>query len=85
VYQLLNYCGQQIEICDAGRAEYLDTQHHTWIKRNIDFTKAETIGIFDILTRVIPKNDLIEYKSRINREADIIDIEQMKNNESNNS
>ena len=81
VYQILNYCGQQIEICDAGRAEYLDTQNDTWIKRDIDFTKAKTIGIFGISTKVIPKDDLLEYKSRTNREVDIIDIEQIKDNE----
>lgn len=34
--------------------------------------------MFDIYIRIIPKNDLIEYKSRVNREVDIIDIEQMK-------
>lgn len=34
--------------------------------------------MFDIYIRVISKNDLIEYKSRVNREVDIIDIEQMK-------
>ncbi len=78
VYQVLDYRGQRIEICDAGKARYLDTANNTWIKRDIDFTEAETIEIFDISTRVIPKNDLIEYKSRVNREVDIIDIEQMK-------
>ena len=78
VYQVLNHRGQRIEICDAGKAEYLDTQRNTWIKRDIDFAEAETIEVFDISTRVIPKNDLIEYKSRVNREVDIIDIEQMK-------
>ena len=80
VYQLLNYCGQQIEICDAGRAEYLDTQNDTWIKRDIDFTKAKTIGIFGISTKVMRKDDLLEYKGRLNREVDIIDIEQITNN-----
>jgi hypothetical protein len=81
VYQILNYCGQQIEICDAGKAIYLDTQNNIWIKRDIDFTKAETIEIFGISTKVIPRDDLLEYKSRTNREVDIIDIEQIKNNE----
>ncbi len=81
VYQILNYCGQQIEICDAGNAKYLDTQNNIWIKRDIDFTKAETIRIFGISTKVIPKDDLLEYKSRTNREVDIIDIEQIKDNE----
>jgi hypothetical protein len=80
-YQILNYCGQQIEICDAGKAIYLDTQNNIWIKRDIDFTKAETIEIFGISTKVIPKDDLLEYKSRTNREVDIIDIEQIKDNE----
>ena len=81
VYQVLNYRGQQIEICDAGKANYFDTQSNTWIKREIDFTKAETIEIFDISTKVIPKSDLIEYKSGTNREVDIIDIEQINKNE----
>jgi hypothetical protein len=81
VYQVLNYRGQQIEICDAGKANYFDTQSNTWIKREIDFTKAETIEIFGISTKVIPKSDLIEYKSGTNREVDIIDIEQIKNND----
>ena len=81
VYQILNYCGQQIEICDAGRAEYLDTQNDTWIKRDIDFTKAKTLGIFGISTKVMRKDDLLEYKGRLNREVDIIDIEQITNNE----
>ena len=81
VYQILNYCGQQIEICDAGKAKYLDTRNNTWIKRDIDFTKAETIGIFGISTKVIPKDDLLEYKSRVNREVDIIDIDQITNNQ----
>jgi len=59
----------------------LDTQNNIWIKRDIDFTKAETIGIFGISTKVIPKDDLLEYKSRTNREVDIIDIEQIKDSE----
>ena len=78
VYQVLDYRGQQIEICDAGNARYLDSANNIWIVRDIDFTEAETIEILDISTRVIPKYDLIEYKSRVNREVDIIDIEQMK-------
>ena len=80
-YQILNYCGQQIEICDAGKAKYLDTQNNMWIKKDIDFTESETIEIFGISTKVIPKDDLLEYKSRTNREVDIIDIEQIKDNE----
>jgi hypothetical protein len=81
VYQIFNYCGQQIEICDAGRAEYLDTQNDTWIEKDIDFSKAETIGIFGISTKVISKDDLLEYKGRLNREVDIIDIEQIQDTE----
>ena len=81
VYQILNYCGQQIEICDAGGAEYFDTQNDTWIKRDIDFAKAKTIGIFGISTKVMRKDDLLEYKGRLNREVDIIDIEQIEDTE----
>jgi len=81
VYQVLNYRGQQIEICDAGKASYLDTQSNSWIKKEIDFTQAETIEIFGISTKIIPKSDLIEYKRMTNREVDLIDIEQIENND----
>jgi hypothetical protein len=46
-----------------------------------DFAEAEAIEIFGISTKVIPKDDLLEYKSGLNREVDIIDIEQITNNE----
>jgi len=77
VYQVLNYNDQQIEICNAGKAEYLDTKNNVWITRNIDFNKAETVSVFGIKIKVITKHDLIEYKGRLRREVDIIDIDQI--------
>ena len=79
IYQILNYNGQQIELCDAGKAEYLDTENNIWITVDIDFKKAKTINIFGVSTKVISKNNLIKYKSRLNREVDIADIKQIKN------
>ena len=76
-YQILNYYGQQIEICDADNAEILDTEHNIWITVNIDFRKSETIDILGISSKVIPKRNLIKYKNKLKREVDIIDIEQI--------
>lgn len=79
IYQILNYHGQQIELCDAGKAEYLDTENNIWITVDINFKKAKTMYIFGVSTKVISKNNLIKYKSRLRRDIDIIDIEQIKN------
>ena len=77
IYQILDYHGQQIEICDADNAAYLDTKNNVWIKRDIDFNKAETVTEFGIKIKVIPRLDLIEYKGRLRRDVDLIDIEQI--------
>ncbi|MDD5032656.1 MAG: hypothetical protein PHC85_00850 [Candidatus Pacebacteria bacterium] len=77
IYQILNYHGQQIELCDADSAEYLNTKNNVWIKRDIDFNKAECISEFGIKIKVIPMFDLIEYKGRLGRDIDQIDIEQI--------
>jgi predicted nucleotidyltransferase len=78
IYQVLNYDGEQIELCDADNAEYLDAKKNVWIKRNIDFKEASTIPLFGINVKVISKPDLIEYKSSLNRDVDIMDIEQLR-------
>lgn len=77
IYQILNFNNQQIELCDANNAEYLDTKNNVWIKRDIDFSKAENITEFGIKIKVIPRLDLIEYKGRLSRDVDLIDIEQI--------
>ena len=76
-YQILNYDGMQIEICDAGKAEYLDNNTNEWIKMEIDFNRTKTISYLDIPLKVIPKADLIVYKSRLAREVDLCDIAQI--------
>ena len=77
IYQVLNYNGQQIELCDADDAEYLDTKNNLWIKRDIDFGKAETMLVFGTKIKVISKFDLIEYKGKLGRNVDLIDIERI--------
>ena len=75
IYLKLKYHNQQIEICDADNAEYLDTTEGKWIKRNIDFSKSELGKLFDTKVCIIPKKDLIDYKKRLNRDVDKLDID----------
>jgi len=77
IYQVIIYHNQQIELCDASDAQYLNTLSNEWIDRIPDFSKAENLTMFGIPVKVIPKDDLIEYKSRLRREVDLIDIAQM--------
>jgi predicted nucleotidyltransferase len=77
IYQVLNHNGQEIELCDADDAEYLDTKNNLWIKRDIDFGKAETMSVFGTKIKVISKSDLIEYKGKLGRNVDLIDIERI--------
>lgn len=76
-YQILNYCGQQIELCDAGDARYLDSETGQWIERDIDFSKAHDMRAAGVPVKVIPKRDLIEYKSRLARDVDLADIKEI--------
>jgi len=78
VYMKLRYNGQQIEIGDADQSKYYDSQSQQWIPAEIDFSEAEIIEFVGIELPVMPKQELIQYKQRLDRRVDRIDIREMQ-------
>jgi len=78
-FMKLNYDGQEIEIGDADHTRYFDSQSCQWIKEEINFSGSNIIEFEGITLPVMPKQDLIKYKQRLNRKVDRIDIEEMQN------
>lgn len=74
VLMKLNYHGQQIEIGDADHTKYFDSRTQQWTKEEINFNSS-SIGEFEgIKLPVMPKQQLVEYKNRLNRKVDQIDL-----------
>lgn len=73
----LNNMNQQIELCDADTAKYFDSKANQWRKEKIDFSKSVKMELHGIRLPVMPKQNLIKYKNRLNREVDQIDIDEI--------
>ncbi len=78
VYMQLTYGSWQIELAAAETARFYDSDGQVWVDANIDFRAAEMCDMYGLTVAVIPKTKLIDYKLRLGREVDLIDIEQMK-------
>lgn len=79
IFMKLSYNGQQIEFGDADNTKYFDSQSQKWIKEEINFEESNLIEFEGIKLPVMPKQNLIEYKQRLNRQVDQIDIQEMEN------
>ena len=79
VFMKLSYKGQKIEIGDANNTNYFDSSSKRWIKEKINFLESNMLEIEGITLLIMPKQDLIKYKERLNRNVDRIDIEEMQN------
>lgn len=78
IFMRINFEGQQIEFGDADRTHYFDTATQKWIKEKIDFSSSIIKSIGDIEVPVMPKHQLIEYKKRLNRKVDQLDIKEIQ-------
>ena len=78
VFMKLSYNGQLVEFGDADNAKYFDSQSQRWIKEEINFSESNIIEFEGIELPVMPKKSLIQYKQRLNRKVDQIDIKEMQ-------
>lgn len=77
VYMQLLYGQWQIELAAAESARFYDSEGRVWVDANIDFRAAEMCDLYGVTIAVMPKNKLADYKLRLGREVDLLDIEQM--------
>jgi hypothetical protein len=78
IFMKLNYQGQQIEFADADSTRYFDSHSQQWVKEDVDFSKSVIMEYEGIMLPIMPKEKLIEYKQRLNRTVDQLDLEEIK-------
>jgi putative acetyltransferase len=77
-YVKLDYEGQKIEISDSDTLRIFDTSAQQWVDQVIDFGASMDAELYGVRVPVIPKAQLIAYKSMLAREVDLIDIQAMQ-------
>ena len=70
--------GQKVEIGNSTGAKRFDNETNEWIDENIDYDTYEVKEFLGVKFKVISKQKLIEYKRKLNREVDKIDLKQME-------
>lgn len=71
----LDYEGQVIDIAGAEQQKYFDESTHDWVHSPSELSKCDIRNVFGLDVPVIPKDRLINYKRRLGREVDLIDLE----------
>lgn len=78
VYVKIEHDGQRIEMGDADNTRIYDVKTGNWIKQEIDFARSEMIEVYGVVVPVMPKQELIEYKTILSREVDDLDLSQIR-------
>lgn len=71
----LNYQGQEIDLCEALTAKIFNKNFNCWENYGVSFETAQIHKIFGLEVPVISREHLIDYKTKLAREVDVLDIE----------
>lgn len=71
----LNYLGQPIDISSTHRVKVFDQNQQTWVVLVPDLTQAIVTEIFGRKVPVVHRDHLIEYKSKLRRPVDLLDLQ----------
>jgi hypothetical protein len=78
-YLALNYQGMQIEIAESTtNPRFYNHRDGRWEDQVIDFAVSTLILLYGTEVAIMPKDELLAYKSMLDRDVDHLDIEQMK-------
>jgi len=77
-YFQVKYQNQKIEFALSPGTKIFDKRSNSWVPQTIDFSKPTTTAFRGVQFLAMPKAELINYKSILNREVDRIDIEGMR-------
>ncbi len=75
----LNYEGQIIDLGDSNNTKFYNHRAQLWEKLSTNYSNSEIKEIYGIKVPVIPKQQLIQYKTKLGRPVDEIDIVQITN------
>ena len=71
------YSQQKIEVGSSQNIQIFDTSEQRWDRQVPDFNRYENIRVLGTTVRVMGKQSLIDYKRKLNRQVDRLDIEQI--------
>lgn len=80
-YFKATYAGQKIEIGDSNNAKIFNNKLNQWVSQEVDYTLSEKKEVYGLLVNVMPKRQLIAYKSILGRKVDLVDIQQILEND----
>jgi hypothetical protein len=70
----LLYRGLEIDLSGAHRTKIFDETKKEWVNLRADFSTAEVKELFGMPLPVVCRNDLADYKRKLNRAVDITDV-----------
>lgn len=73
----LKYKGQLIDICGTRTDKLFDKKKGKMIRAPVDLKKFTRKEVFGKNIKVVPRKELIKYKSKLQRRVDKIDIKQI--------
>lgn len=73
-FMKLCYAGQMIELGDSDDTRYLDAASGRWHRAEIDYRASVVLEVLGLEVPVMPLASLVEYKRRLNRDVDLIDL-----------
>jgi hypothetical protein len=76
----LKYQGQPIDLGGAYRAKVFDKTLQQWVAVPADFSKAEHRSIFGRIVPIVARELLLDYKRKLGREVDLLDIAHLEGN-----
>lgn len=78
-YMELNYKGIAIEIGELSKSQYFNKKSGKWEHFPDDLKYSVNKKVFGLIVPVLSKKKLIDYKSKLRREVDLIDLKNLKN------
>ena len=77
-YMELNYKGIAIEIGETENTKFLNKNTKKWEKFPDGLKNSINKKVLGLILPIMPKKDLINYKSKLKRDVDLIDLKNLK-------
>lgn len=78
LFMEIRYAGEEIEIADAARTRYRGGPHEPWSPADVDFEASVQREVFGETVPVMPREQLVGYKRRLDRAVDRRDLEELE-------
>lgn len=73
----LDYHGQKIDLGGAYKTKIFNKRAEQWEELICDLSRAKLNSVLGVEAPVIPLKELIEYKTKIAREVDMLDVQEI--------